>query len=285
VTGLLRPPAPGVSDVDGRAAALPGRWSAALARSGAELRGWRRNRTALVFTMAFPVGLLVVFGGIVGGEVEHTGVDVKQVLVAGILAAGIMSVAFQGLAISIAVERDAGLLRRLAYTPMPKSAYFGGKVARVALTAAVEVAVLLAISVAAFGLRLPTDPARWLTLAWVAPLGAAACALAAVAYSRLIPNAGSASAVVTPVFVLLQLVSGVFVPFNQLPGWLQQVAAVFPLKWLAQGLRSVFLPDSFTAVEPAGGWELGRVALVLAGWCVAGAMLAALTFRWRGEKA
>jgi ABC-2 type transport system permease protein len=59
------------------------------------------------------------------------------------------------------------------------------------------------------------------------------------------------------------------------------VAAIFPLKWMAQGLRSVFLPDALAAVEPAGSWELGRTALVLAAWCVAGLVLCVATFRWQ----
>jgi ABC-2 type transport system permease protein len=53
------------------------------------------------------------------------------------------------------------------------------------------------------------------------------------------------------------------------------------VKWLAQGLRSVFLPDALAAREPAGSWELGTVALVLALWCVVGLVLCALTFRWQ----
>jgi ABC-2 type transport system permease protein len=65
------------------------------------------------------------------------------------------------------------------------------------------------------------------------------------------------------------------------PHWLQQIAALFPLKWMAQGLRSVFLPDELAAAEPAGAWELGRVALVLALWCVGGLVLCVATFRWQ----
>jgi ABC-2 type transport system permease protein len=62
---------------------------------------------------------------------------------------------------------------------------------------------------------------------------------------------------------------------------MQTVAAVFPLKWMAQGLRSVFLPDVMAASEPAGTWELGRTALVLGVWCVAGLLLCVATFRWQ----
>jgi len=59
------------------------------------------------------------------------------------------------------------------------------------------------------------------------------------------------------------------------------VAAFFPVKWMAQGFRSVFLPDSMAMFEPAGSWELERVALVLAAWCVIGLVLCLRTFRWR----
>jgi ABC-2 type transport system permease protein len=72
----------------------------------------------------------------------------------------------------------------------------------------------------------------------------------------------------------------VFFVYTDLPGWMQQLAALFPLKWMAQGLRSVFLPDSFAQHEVAHSWELGRVALVLGAWCVGGLVLCLLTFRW-----
>jgi ABC-2 type transport system permease protein len=52
------------------------------------------------------------------------------------------------------------------------------------------------------------------------------------------------------------------------------VASVFPLKWMAQGLRSALLPDSALAAEAAGSWELPMVALVLTAWAVLGFLLA-----------
>jgi ABC-2 type transport system permease protein len=85
---------------------------------------------------------------------------------------------------------------------------------------------------------------------------------------------------VTPVALVLQFISGVFFVFTDLPSWMQQVAAIFPLKWMCQGLRSVFLPDSFAAAEPAGSWELGKIALILAAWCAVGLVLCVRTFRW-----
>ena len=125
----------------------PGLWPATVARARVELLSFFRNRQSLVFTLLFPVLLLVVFAAIFTGKVQGTDTDFKQVFMAGIVAAGIMSISFQGLAINIAIERDNGLLRRLGTTPMPKAAYFAGKVIRVAVTGLLEVAILMAIAV------------------------------------------------------------------------------------------------------------------------------------------
>ena len=45
---------------------------------------------------------------------------------------------------------------------------------------------------------------------------------------------------------------GVYFAFDDLPEWLKQVASVFPLKWIAQGMRSVFFPDDWQTQEMAG---------------------------------
>ncbi|MGF1432245.1 ABC transporter permease [Kitasatospora sp. LaBMicrA B282] len=267
-----------------RSAPMPGIWRAGAARSKVELKEFFRNKQSLVFTLMFPVILLVVFGSIFSGKVAGTQTDLKQVFMAGIIAAGVMSTSFSGLAISIAIERDNGTVRRLAMTPMPKAAYFIGKLVRVIVTTALEAVLLLGIALTLFGLPLPDTTERWLTLGWDLMLGTVACALAGAAYSAAIPNSRSASAIVTPVFMVLQFISGVFFPFGQLPHWMQTVAAFFPVKWMAQGFRSVFLPDSFTVVEPAHSWELGHIALVLALWSLGGLLLTALTFRWRGPR-
>jgi ABC-2 type transport system permease protein len=54
---------------------------------------------------------------------------------------------------------------------------------------------------------------------------------------------------------------------------------------MAQGLRSVFLPESLAVREPSGSWDLGVVALVLVAWCVLGLLLCARTFRWQDRDA
>jgi ABC-2 type transport system permease protein len=255
------------------------------ARQGAiEIRQFLRTRVAVVFTMLFPVMLLVIFGSIFDFDIRGTNVRFTQYFVSGMIAAGLMSVGFQSLAIQIPIERDRGVLKRLRGTPMPRSVYFVGKVAVVFVIAVAETALLLAIAVAFFGVSLPSTAQKWLTFGWVSVLGIVACTLCGIAFSSVARTGRSAPAVVTPVALVLQFISGVFFVFTELPPTMQQIASLFPLKWMCQGMRSVFLPDSFAANEAAHSWELGKVALVLGAWCVGGLILCLTTFRWTTKR-
>jgi ABC-2 type transport system permease protein len=252
-------------------------------RAVVELKEFFRQREAVVFTLMLPVLLLVTFGAVLTYEIGD-GVSFVEYFTPGIIAAGILGASLQNMAISIATERSDGTLKSLYGTPMPKSAYFIGKVVQVLAVSLGIVTVLLLIAVVFYDVDLPVG-GEWLTFAWVSVLGAAACTLLGIAASSLAKNGRSASATVTPIALVLQFISGVFFQFSSLPGWMQSVASVFPLKWMTQGLRSVFLPERLAAAEPAGSWELSRIALVLGLWCLAGLALCVVTFRWQDRGA
>ena len=248
-----------------------------------EIRQFLRSREQVMFTLAFPVIMILVFSSIFDDEIGE-GVRFTQYFITGMIATGLMTSGFQALAIQIPMERDRGVLKRLRGTPMPKWVYFAGKVLMVAFIAVLETIVLIVVATVFFDLRLPSGGERWLTFAWVSVLGITACTLCGIAFSSLARTGRSAPAVVTPVALVLQFISGVFFLFTQLPDWMQRVAAIFPLKWMCQGLRAVFLPEAFGAQEPAGSFELGRVALVLTGWCLVGLVLCLTTFRWTTKR-
>jgi ABC-2 type transport system permease protein len=257
----------------------------ALRRTALELTQFFRARESVVFLFAFPVLMLVIFGAIFKREIAPD-VRFTQYFVAGMIATGLITTGFQTLAIQIPIERDRGVLKRLAGTPMPRPVYVVGKVAMVVVVGLLETALLLAVAALLYDVDLPSTVGRWFTLLWVCLLGIAACTLGGIAFSSVPREGKRAPAVVIPIGLVLQFISGVFFVFTDLPRWMQSVAAVFPLKWMAQGMRSVFLPDSFAPAEPAGGWEPGRTALVLGAWVVVGLVLCLATFRWdaKGER-
>jgi ABC-2 type transport system permease protein len=252
-------------------------------QGGLEIRQFLRSRESVVFTMAFPIIMILIFASIFKGYIGG-GVRFTQYFITGMIATGLMTTGFQTLAIQIPIERDRGVLKRLRGTPMPRWVYFAGKVTMVAAVGLAETVLLLVVSTVLFGLRLPRDVGHWVTFLWVAALGLTACTLCGIAFSSLARTGRSAPAVVTPVALVLQFISGVFFVFTTLPVWMQRVAALFPLKWMCQGLRAVFLPAAFAAQEPAGSFELGRVALVLGAWCVLGLVLCFTTFRWTTKR-
>jgi ABC-2 type transport system permease protein len=253
-----------------------------LLRGKMEIIQFSRQKEAVVFTIFFPVILLAIFGSVFKDTIAP-GVTFSQYFVAGMIASGLVNSGFQNIAINIPLERDMGAIKRLRGTPLPITSYFIGKAISVFASMAVQVIILLIIGTAFFGLNLPTEPSKWLTFTWILILGTACATALGVAFSAVPKNGRGASAIVSPVVIVLQFFSGVFFVFTQLPGWMQQVAAIFPLKWLTQGMRSVFLPDTFATQEVAQSWESGRTALILFAWLIAGLFLAVKTFRWENK--
>jgi len=263
---------------------LPGAWGLGLQRGALEIRQFFRQRDQVVFTFAFPIVFLFLFASIFSDDVKGAGITASQLYVPAMMAAGIMSTSFQSLGISIAIERDEKVLRRLRGTPMPPAAYFLGKIWLVLVTGLLETAVLLAVGTTLYDVDLPSDPAKWFDFGWIFVLGLTGCALLGIAISSVPKSGKSASSVVVLPFLVLQFISGVYIAIDTIPDWMLNIGALFPLKWMCQGLRGVFLPDSAQVLEQAGDWEFGRIALVLGAWCVGGLLLCLLTFRWKSRR-
>ena len=251
------------------------------ARVRLELRLFFRERQQFVFSFVYPVVMLVIFSAILGGDERPGDVPFTHYFLAGIVATGIMLTSFQALGTAIAAERGNGQLEQLQLLGTPAVAYFAGKAGQVLVTTAAQLAILLPVARYGYDVPMPADLGHWLTFAWVAALGALAGTVLGIAVSTLPGNASSVATGISAFALVLQFFSGVFFGFLELPGWMQQFAALFPLKWLTQGMRSAFLPEQAGAFEIAGGWEHGRTALVLAAWVIIGVVVCVRTFRWR----
>lgn len=263
---------------------IPGLWSTGWSRLQVEGKSFYRDKRSMIFIFSYPIVLLVLFSSLFHGTIQGTHVDIRQFFVAGMMASGIFGLGFSTLALRISVEQENGTLQRLAGTPMPKGAYFVGKLGVVLIAALGQTVFMLAVGVMLCGITLPSTVGSWLTFTWVFLLGICSCSLLGIAFTRIIKNAKSASAVVMPPFLVLQFISGIFFVSKDLPRWLRIVAALFPLRWMAQGFRSVFLPNAFALREPTGTWDRSTIALVLALWTVGAFLVCVLTFRWRSRR-
>jgi ABC-2 type transport system permease protein len=76
---------------------------------------------------------------------------------------------------------------------------------------------------------------------------------------------------------MLAFVSGVWIPVDQLPHWLEEVGKVFPLSHLALGLQTTLSPEA-----SGSGFDLVNLA-VLALWAALGIRIASRRFRWEPQ--
>jgi ABC-2 type transport system permease protein len=250
-----------------------------------EVRSYFRQTDTIFFTFLFPLMLMLIFSvafshGNFGKDSSGHAVTAAEYYLPAMLAAGVLLSGLQNMSIGIAGEKSDGTLKRLGGSPLPMFSYFIGKIGQVVVTSILQAALLIAVAGLFFGVRLPSDPERWWTFAWVLLLGVSTCAILGIALSAVPRSGRSAVAVILPITLILQFISGVYLQFSVMPTWLQNFASFFPLKWLAQGMRYVFLPDSYKTLEQGHSWDLQGILIATLIWLVVGLILCRVTFKW-----
>ncbi len=248
-------------------------WRAGLQRGGIELRHFVRSGKEMSGHLTNVVVALLVAAWI-GDDVPGTRTPMSHLVLAGFAAYLLFQIGLINLPQILVTEREEGALLRLRATPGGIPAYLVAKSVLVVVVSVGTLALLLGAAALLVDGPLPRGPGGWLTLLWVTTLGLLAVVPLGAAIGAVLPNPREALALIMLPTMGLLLTSGVVFPITVLPVPVQQVAAVFPLKWMAQGVRSALLPDSARAAEMAGSWELPLVALVLTAWAVLGFLLA-----------
>lgn len=232
-----------------------------------EQRAYWRNRGRGIFTFAFPIMFLVIFASLDKGQhiASRGGIPYDDFFVPGILAYGVIATTFVNLAISTAILRDEGVLKRMQGTPLPRWAYAAARVGSAALIMAAMAVVVIGLGAAIWGLsfRLAALPGLVLTLL----LGTVAFTTLGIGITRFIPNAEAGPVVVNLAVLPLTFISNIWFPTDSLPAILKDIAGLFPIKALAGGLQYAFDPRH-------GGAGLNGADLrTLAIWAVIGVIL------------
>ncbi|MBA3717247.1 MAG: ABC transporter permease [Actinobacteria bacterium] len=245
------------------------------------IKGLMRNQRALVFTIAFPIILLVLFNSIFAHGKDTTTLshgtllDENAYFTAGILAYSIMLSAFSTMAIGLVAQRESGQLKRLRGTPLPPWVFMVAQVLRAILLILFMTVALLLIGHFAYGVHFPGDTFGGFILYLV--VGTATMCILGIALTALTPTAESASTIAPFSAVLLSFISGVFIPVSELPGWLQEIGRVFPLARLADGLQTTLAPA--TTGSGLSGTNLGVMGL----WALGGLIVAVRKFSWEPQ--
>jgi len=230
-----------------------------------------RNRESAVFIFIFPLLLFVLLGSLYDGEIRVHGVKypAADVLLAGMIGYGAANTAFAGLAITLVLRREYGILKRLRSTPLPAATYLGSVLASALFVFALQVLALFLLGPLAYDAHLPE---RVGSLALLVLLGVVAFAGLGIGSAALIRSGEGASAVLNVILLPMAFLSGAF-GSRDYPTVLEAIANVLPLKYFIDLVYAVYLEEEAAWSDPLA------VAVVLA-WGLGGAIVGARRFGW-----
>ena len=244
-----------------------------------ENRAFWRNPPAAFFTFVFPLMFLVIFNLLFGNrefEVPGGTTHTSTFYVPAIAALSVITACYTNIAMSVSFSRDQGLLKRIRGTPLPGWGFLFGRIAHATLIAVLLVAIVTVAGVVFYDVDAPTNTMPAFLVALM--LGAATFCALGLAITSIIPNADASPAVVNASILPLLFVSNVFIPMHDAPGWLNTFSDIFPIKHFSAALLTAFNP-----FEEGSGFDLGHLA-VMAGWMVAGLLVALRYFSWEPRR-
>jgi ABC-2 type transport system permease protein len=237
-----------------------------LSTAGRILRQLRHDRRTVALLIAVPAVLLTLLYFMY----DNAGATFDRIA---LIMLGVFPFVIMFLVTSIAMlrERTTGTLERLLTTPLGKLDLLFGYGLAFGLAAAVQAGVAVAAAYLILGLDTVGNAGLVVVIAVVNAVLGVALGLFCSAFARTEFQAVQ----FLPVVVIPQLLlCGLFVPRDQMVGWLQAASNVLPLSYAVEALMQVGAHADATAT-------MWRDLTVVAGAAVVALVLAAATLRRR----
>jgi ABC-2 type transport system permease protein len=174
-------------------------------------------------------------------------------------------------AVPLVQQREKLILKRLGATPLPRSTLVGSNVLLRLVIAAGQTVIILAVGIAVFHVEVTGS---WAAMAGLVALGALAFTALGYVIASFARTEEAANGITQVVQVPMMFLSGVFFPIAFMPDWMQSVARLLPLTYLADALRQTMVGGSPFA-------PLSVCVAVLTGWLVVCLAISARWFRWQ----
>ena len=249
-----------------------------------------RNRQALVWALAFPVAMVLLFS-VIGSfdlnpaDLESVGIEGGQYapigdgptydnfmahMLPGITLWGIMSYSIIGIAVVMATYREKRIFRRIKVSPMSAGVFFAAQVTAYLALSLVQAALILAIGSLVMGVSIAGNPLAIGMLALVCNLVFLNLGFIVGAFSR---TPAAASGLGNLIVLPLAMLSGVFFPIDLLPDALAAAMRYLPLAPMVEALRGVALDGDSALRYP---FQLGLIAV----WFALTSVVAARVFKF-----
>jgi ABC-2 type transport system permease protein len=174
-------------------------------------------------------------------------------------------------AIPLVADREKLILKRLAATPLRRWQLVGSNVLMRILIAFTQAVIIVAVGSLLFGVEVVGS---LILVAGFVTLGAMAFLALGYVIASFAKTEDAANGMTSMIQFPMMFLSGAFFQIDQMPQFLQVVARIIPLTYLADALRQVMVGGAAFA-------PLWVCAAVLLGWVVVCFGIAARKFEWQ----
>jgi len=227
-----------------------------------------RNRESAVFVFVFPPMLFLLLAAVYTGE--SGGIKLADWLVVGLIGYGCANTAFAGLAITLVVRRETGVLKRIRATPLPTFTYLAAVLCSTLAVFVLQMLVTVGLGMTLYGAQ---GSRNWPGTILAVLVGVGCFAGMGFGATAMIRSSEGASAVVNLIVLPMAFLSGSFGPTRHYPRVLQWIADVLPLTYLIDLMNDVYLRGGSFFGHP-------KEIAIVAGWGLAGILIARRRFGW-----
>ena len=223
------------------------------------------------FTLAFPVGLLFLFGSIYGNEPSDLfgGRGTIDISVPAYTAMIIATTGLMGLIITMASYRENGILRRLRTTPISPLVVLIAQVIVLFLMTTIGMLLLVIAGKLVYQMRFEGNVVSVLAGFILSSLSFFAFGFV---LAGLMPTARTGQVVGMVILYPMLFLSGAGFPRELLPEAIKKISTFLPLTYVVNLLRGLWVGES---------WSLHLLdAGVLAAMLVVGVLVSVKLFRW-----
>jgi ABC-2 type transport system permease protein len=195
-----------------------------------------RNRSFSLAVVGFPVMFYLLFG-VANRHATNGSVHIAKYMLGGYACFGLVGAALFGIGVGLATERAAGWLELKRASPMPPMAYLFAKCITAVAFGVIIVAVLTTLGITMAGVSLSAG--ELMRMFGMTVVGAVSFASMGLLLALVVP-ANAAPGIVNLIYLPMSFMSGLWMPIQYLPHWLQRIAPVLPTYHLAQLMLNIF---------------------------------------------
>ncbi|HEX7816421.1 ABC transporter permease [Dyella sp.] len=193
-----------------------------MAEARSEVTRYLRMPGFLLPTLLLPAVFYLLFGVFLA---HSNGPDAPRYLLASYATFGVMAPGLFGFGVSLALERDTGLITLKRALPMPPGAYLFGKMIMALLVASGVLLILIGMALGLAHVQL--SAAQVLTVLFTAVLGVLPFCSLGLLLGAMIKGQG-APGVINLIYLPMSFLSGLWFPLSMLPSPIQRLAPIWP---------------------------------------------------------